>query len=263
MLSDSSKSPKAGQGGAGQFAHVSWGPFSGALMVVVSMVVGQLLATILIIVSLMFLRTSHDAAASWTQSTVGQFIFVVCAEAITIGLLLLFLRRRHATYAAVGFLRTPRLSDGAYAVVAGVVYFAILIVVTALASASFNINVDQKQDIGFTAVAGHFDLILTFFSLVILPPIVEETLFRGVLYGGLRTKLRFIWAALITSVLFAVPHLLQGGDSLLWVGAIDTFVLSLVLCYLRERTRSLWAGMVLHMLKNGLAFLFLFVFAAK
>jgi membrane protease YdiL (CAAX protease family) len=46
------------------------------------------------------------------------------------------------------------------------------------------------------------------------------------------------------------------------VAALDTFTLSLVLCYLRQKTDSLWPGIMLHALKNGLAFMSLFLIAA-
>jgi len=94
----------------------------------------------------------------------------------------------------------------------------------------------------------------------VLPPLVEETVFRGFVFAGLRNKLKFVWAALATSALFASAHLQIGnGQPLLWVAALDTFTLSLVLCYLREKTDSLWPGILLHALKNGIAFLSLFV----
>jgi membrane protease YdiL (CAAX protease family) len=96
----------------------------------------------------------------------------------------------------------------------------------------------------------------------VLPPIVEETVFRGFIFTGLRGKLKFVWAAVLTSLLFATAHLEFGsGKPLLWVAGLDTFTLSLALCYLREKTGSLWPGILLHALKNGVAFLSLFVLA--
>jgi membrane protease YdiL (CAAX protease family) len=104
-------------------------------------------------------------------------------------------------------------------------------------------------------------LTLTFISLVILPPLVEETLMRGYLYGSLRKNMSKIGAALVTSIIFASAHLEFGsGAPLLWIAALDTFVLSLFLVYLREKTGSLWAGMLVHALKNGIAFASLFIF---
>lgn len=93
-----------------------------------------------------------------------------------------------------------------------------------------------------------------------LPPLVEELLMRGFLYKGLKNGLRRAWAVLITSALFAIAHLQFGsGSALLWAAAIDTFVLSLVLIYLVEKSRSLWPAIGVHAMKNGFAFLFLFV----
>jgi membrane protease YdiL (CAAX protease family) len=60
---------------------------------------------------------------------------------------------------------------------------------------------------------------------------------------------------LVTSLLFGLAHL-QSGDNgaLIWGAALDTFILSLVLVYLRESTGALYAGILIHSLNNLLAF---------
>ena len=69
-----------------------------------------------------------------------------------------------------------------------------------------------------------------------------------------------VWAIIITSLIFASPHLLESGSGgLLWIAGIDTFVLSLVLCWVREKTGRLYAGMGIHALKNTVAFISLFL----
>jgi membrane protease YdiL (CAAX protease family) len=139
-------------------------------------------------------------------------------------------------------------------------YISYLVIVSVAGALVPALNVDQAQELGFNPI-GTGELILTFISLVILPPIVEETLMRGFLYTSLKKRLTKVNAALITSVIFAAAHLQFGsGAPLLWVAAIDTFVLSLFLVYLREKTGSLWASMTLHALKNGVAFASLFIF---
>ncbi|MEJ0073120.1 MAG: CPBP family glutamic-type intramembrane protease [Candidatus Saccharibacteria bacterium] len=47
------------------------------------------------------------------------------------------------------------------------------------------------------------------------------------------------------------------------MGAIDTFTLSVVLCYIREKTGTLWSGVLIHALKNGIAFLSLYIFVGR
>ncbi len=256
MSADSSKPlPK-------QAAAVTWGPWHGLLIVVVSFLVSQIIATGVIIALSLGVRTASQTAADWANSTLGQFIFVLTAEGLALFILWLFLRRR-GSLAAIGFSRPPRLSDAGWTVVAGLGYFIILIVVLSLASAFLHVNTGQKQDIGFTAVHSHYDQFLAFISLVVLPPVVEEILFRGVLFGGFRKRLPFVWATVLTSIAFAIPHLLEGDGSILWVGGIDTLLLSFALCFLRERSGSLWPGIWLHMIKNSVAYLYLFIFVAR
>ena len=49
----------------------------------------------------------------------------------------------------------------------------------------------------------------------------------------------------------------------LWIGALDTFILSLFLVFLREATGNLWAGITLHATKNLVAFITLFIIGVK
>jgi membrane protease YdiL (CAAX protease family) len=85
---------------------------------------------------------------------------------------------------------------------------------------------------------------------------------RGFLYSSLKKAMPVGLAAVSVSLLFAAAHLPEGGAAgPLYIAAIDTFILSLVLVYLREKTGSLWASITLHALKNGIAFVALFVVA--
>ena len=89
-------------------------------------------------------------------------------------------------------------------------------------------------------------------ALVIVTPIFEETVFRGFLFKGLRRRLPFWAAASVVSVMFAFAH----GQ---WNVALDTFVLSLILCFLVEKNNSLIPSILLHELKNEVAFTALFI----
>jgi membrane protease YdiL (CAAX protease family) len=199
-----------------------------------------------------------NAPLDWLDNSVaGQFVGTLALEAVALGLLLLFLRRRKSTLQAIGLKGWPRLKDAAYAVAGFFVYMLLYLPIASMASKV--INTDQKQQVGFNGAHGPA-LITVFISLVILPPIVEEITMRGFLYSGLKNQFNLFWAAIITSLVFATAHLQFGSDApLLWVAALDTFILSLVLVRLREKTGRLWASMGLHALKNTVAFLTLFV----
>jgi len=141
------------------------------------------------------------------------------------------------------------------AATAGPYYVFLLLVVVVLSASIPSLNVMQKQELGFDSITNGFLLSLTFVSLVVLPPIVEEIAMRGFLYTGLRKWLPKVVSALIVSGLFGAAHLAEGGSAgPLWIGAIDTFTLSLFLVSLREVTGNLWAGITLHAVKNLIAF---------
>ncbi len=194
-----------------------------------------------------------------TESSVVQFWYVLVVEAITLGLLYWFLRGRKLTFASLGLIK-PRLRDVGITLLAYPPYFILNAIAFVLATSLLHLDSGQAQQTGFETAASSNQLILTFISLVILPPLVEEIMMRGFLFGSLKNAFSAKIAAIITSVLFAAAHLQFGtGAPLLWLAAIDTFVLSLVLCYVRQKTGSLWAGIGLHALKNGLAFYILFI----
>lgn len=113
-------------------------------------------------------------------------------------------------------------------------------------------QVNQAQDVGFSHYLIGLDRIFAFISLVILAPIFEELIFRGWLYGKIRKKISLIPAILIVSILFGFMH----GQ---WNVGVNVFVLSLFLCGLREFTGTIYASILLHMIKNGLAFYFMYV----
>ncbi len=190
-----------------------------------------------------------------------QFLSILAVEVATLLIILLYLRSRGASLRTLG-LKNFQAFDILRSLAGFAGYFTLYFMVITVAKAVLPaLNLEQQQELGFDTALRGVELIPVFLSLVILPPFVEEILCRGFLYGGLRTKLKPVGAALITSGLFAAAHLQWGSNTpLLWVAAIDTFVLSLVLCYLREKSGRLWASIGLHVIKNLVAFLALFVF---
>jgi membrane protease YdiL (CAAX protease family) len=78
--------------------------------------------------------------------------------------------------------------------------------------------------------------------VVIAPPLVEELAFRGLMFGALR-KLRRSEMYVISSFAFAMLHL--SIPSLL-----THMPLGLYLCWLRERSRSMWPSTFAHFCHN-------------
>jgi membrane protease YdiL (CAAX protease family) len=189
------------------------------------------------------------------KSIPAQFFFILVAEGAAAWLAVKMVRRRHLSLKAIGLGRRPVVNDLWKALLGFGAFYVLLIIASLIIGAlAPDIN-NEKQNLGFNNIHGNTQNLLALISLVILPPLGEEILVRGYLFSGLRMVARFWPALIITSLFFGAAHLEFGsGGPLVWAAAVDTCLLSIVLCFLRERTGALYAGMLVHMLNNLIAF---------
>lgn len=80
-------------------------------------------------------------------------------------------------------------------------------------------------------------------------PIVEETVYRGVLFSALRRYLGLIATVLVVTIMFAGVHVLQYWGA--WVSVAGLTLLSLVLTVIRARTRTILPCVLIHTLNNA------------
>ncbi len=85
----------------------------------------------------------------------------------------------------------------------------------------------------------------TLFAAVFIAPFCEEIFFRGFVFPGLRHGMPVGAAIVVSSLLFAVAHADPGSFPVL-------LIIGLALAVIRWRTASIWPGMFLHMLNNGI-----------
>lgn len=85
--------------------------------------------------------------------------------------------------------------------------------------------------------------IMSWITAVLMAPVLEEIIFRGLVYTRLKKGLPVIAAAILTSLAFGVAH-----GTMIW--GIYTFIFSLVLIWVFEKFHSLTACIVLHMAYN-------------
>lgn len=80
-------------------------------------------------------------------------------------------------------------------------------------------------------------------------PVVEEVVYRGILYSAFQRAIGIAWAVVLTTTLFAGVHFLQYWGS---PGTIVLIcVLSLILTLIRVKTKNLLPCIVLHFIFNG------------
>ncbi|MDB5181724.1 MAG: hypothetical protein JWP13_487 [Candidatus Saccharibacteria bacterium] len=239
-----------------------WSPLVAGVIVIAVYFGTQIAGALALFAYGLLIRMSNDDIENWlTGSTVAQFANSVIVYGLMAYLIYLFAKRYKVRMSTFGVV-WPRFKDIGVALLGVVPYVMGYAILLTVATQLFpSINVEQEQQLGFDTSQTQVGLILTFVSLVVLPPIVEELVMRGFLFTSLLKRFRFLGAAILTSIVFAAAHLQFGsGAPLLWVAALDTFILSIILCIMRYKTGSLWPGIFLHALKNLVAFLSIFIF---
>ena len=99
--------------------------------------------------------------------------------------------------------------------------------------------------------AGGLDLFIRYFSLCVVPAVLEEIYFRGALQGIMRPSGSSV-AIFAPALLFALLHLDLAQS-------ITALVCGIFLGWLVERSGSILPGMLLHFINNTLAFLSLYL----
>ena len=131
-------------------------------------------------------------------------------------------------------------------------YLAFSAILTALFSIFPWFNLTENQPLLYSTLISPSGKILAALALVVVGPILEEVIYRGLIYGKLRKKHSLVTSILIVSILFGFLH----GQ---WNVGVDVFALSVVACLMRETTGTIYAGIILHILKNAIAFGVLFI----
>ena len=218
-------------------------------------VIGYFIANFVVVGAFYGLEAINLDLGMINQSIINMVVIAVVyvlALALVVGVPLAMFKSR-PSLKILGIATWPTWRDIILSPIAYVVYMLILVsVVSLIMNYAPIIDFEQAQDVLFDNLGQRYEYLLAFVALVVVAPIAEEILFRGYLYGKLR-QYGLVWLpAIITSVVFAALH----GQ---WNVAVDTFILSMVMCGLREYTGSIWAGTLVHMIKNGVAYFALFI----
>jgi membrane protease YdiL (CAAX protease family) len=244
---------------------VPWKPWVGIAFALIAFFGAQYVAGFIISIYPLLRGWSAYHAQTWLDSSLAaKLAYLLAVTALLFAALNTLLRRYKSSFTAIG-LRRPKWTDPLFSLAAFPAYVLFFIAAaTVIKSVAPGLDINQAQNVGFNGTYNGLQLVFIAIGLVVLPPLTEEIFFRGLLYGSLKKAVAIVPAAIITSLLFAAGHLAESaGSGPLYIAAIDTFVLSLVLVYLREKTGGLWASIGLHAIKNGVAFASLFLVHAR
>ena len=98
----------------------------------------------------------------------------------------------------------------------------------------------------------------TMVMAVFMAPVLEELMFRGVVFQSIRKKHRIL-AYVVSITLFALYHIWQYAvvemDATILLYALQYIPITLAITWAYERSGSLWTAIFFHMLNNFLPFL--------
>lgn len=94
-------------------------------------------------------------------------------------------------------------------------------------------------------VQNNYQFMLMFLAGTVLAPWAEELFYRGMIYPVLRKYLGVKWGIAVAGIVFGLAHM----D--LW-RAVPLSAGGIVLCYIYEKTGSLWPSFIAHAIWNGL-----------
>ena len=195
-------------------------------------------------------------------SSLVQTLYSLSTYTATIAILIfipkLINKKWKSNRESLGLLGLPTFTDLGLAP-AGFIISTILAGIVTMILSNFSwFNATETQAISYNLTYIP-DRLIALFSLVIVAPIAEEVIFRGYLYGKLKKYSNVIIATVLTSLAFGAMHLIINNTGVHQLNAaINVFIMSLVLCFLREISGSIYAGILMHMIKNIVAFFILY-----
>lgn len=166
-------------------------------------------------------------------------LLTLISNALTLVLLLPVFAAQKKHYAReVGLF--PLVPGAAFPLVAGAVALACSIM---LPLALLPIPEELMEAYGEAAAGLADPALVSALSTVLFAPIAEEVIFRGLVYTRLRRAIPAWLACLITSLAFGLLH-----GQIIWVSY--AFVMGVALTMVFERTKTLWASIIVHITFN-------------
>ncbi len=231
--------------------RVPWGPVGATLVAFVAVFVAEVAGFLLVAG---FLWISGNVSLQSAQTVIGQnlpllFIAYGGARLLALGVVYWFVRRRGGGWKSLGF-KSFRVSQAAFVVVIGFIGFlAVAATATAvLQHVAPGVDITAEQNIPFLEAKNAGEIVLAFLALIVIAPIAEETIFRGLLLPAFGKIIGVLPAVLLISAGFGVLH--PPVNAMVVIGAFSLF-----LCWAYIKTKSIWPAIMLHAAKNLIAFL--------
>ncbi len=205
--------------------------------------------------------TSTPTASKPTSTKVlaeNTAINIVIYGVILLLIWLVTVRKYHVGWSALGARRPPGVYFALVIPILLGMYLAAALVSAVIVKLFYGGKAENPQVKDLTGGGGFSwaRLILALITASIVAPIIEELLFRGMLYGWLRTRWSAVGGVVLSAAVFSAAHAIP-----LILASI--FVVGLTLAIVYEKTKSTLATMTLHSLFNTIGVVAVFIDLAR
>jgi hypothetical protein len=181
--------------------------------------------------------------SNWQDYAWSAFVVQVAVPTVLfLAAIVVLVRHRRQGWSSLGFRPTTRS-----AILVGAAVFLVTLAFDVVLGALFRGDESPASAASSLAGTGVLGSLAVVLLGGLLTPVMEEVFFRGVLFAGVRRYWGFWAGALISAVLFAVPH---GLDPIAFP---STAFAGVVYASLYERYRSIWPAIAAHALNNTAA----------
>lgn len=207
--------------------------FFGGLYYLMTMISGMLYA-----IGYMIANKTQNVESVQKSLMIDIYIVTTVAAVITLVIFFLVLRKKEQNLLQRCNFKRISGSD-----IGKIILTAISITMFSCSVVYLTASKFESYDKVSDSLSSAHGSILAMVSVVILIPMFEEILFRGLIFNELRKNMNIYVAIIIQAIIFAVFHgnMLQG---------MYTFILGVILSLLYMWTKSLWANVLCHIVYN-------------
>jgi hypothetical protein len=192
--------------------------------------------------------TNHPLIASLGLAGALYLLAVIATGIVIVG-------RGRGSWREIGFRAPPLLPMLLTPLIFAVQMTALIVVNLSLTQIIGQFENPQLEAFADPSGFTWSNFAVAFVVVAIIAPIVEEMIFRGLLYQWLRARTNVVLAVIGTAAIFSAAHVIP-------VLLPALFAVGLVLTLAFEWSRSLWVTITLHFFQNALAIsLFFYILA--
>jgi membrane protease YdiL (CAAX protease family) len=238
----------------------SWGPFTGISIWLVSVAAIVVIPVIAVVVWLVIQSArgaplpnfgNREEIEQWVTSPnilLLQIVSTIVAHAITLAICWAVVTRLGSRpfWASLGW------NWGGHRVWYWIAFSACILLAIQILS-QFLVRVLPEKESPFDQLLKSSQQVRIAVAIlaVFTAPLVEEVIYRGMLFSSLRNRIGLMATVIVVTATFAGVHVFQNRGA--WVSISGLTVLSLALTMVRARTKSVLPCVFIHTLNNAVA----------